>query len=125
TTVPRSGVHRIPQMALASARSPSRAVCPGGAQQRGLSNSDHGGALCVDEVDNGLELETADECDQLALVDHGEIEAFAFAADIYPDPSCHGQSIARLAPRIYRLHRQSAGSVAAAVQLRRGRLVLW
>ena len=38
-TRPQSGVQRMPQIDLASWRSPSRAVCPSGAQQQGLSTA--------------------------------------------------------------------------------------
>lgn len=65
----------------------------GGRAASRVNDADHRWRVGIDELNHRLKPETADEFHQPALIDHRDIEAFALAADIHPDPARHDASI--------------------------------
>jgi len=85
---------KVDSRAKAYFRFGQRVGAGGGAAPRAV-DADHRGPLRVDKLDYGIEPETADQREQPTIVDYRDIEAFALAADIHPDPACHDESIPR------------------------------
>jgi hypothetical protein len=79
----------MPQIDLASWSSPSRAVFPSGAQERGAVDRDDGRRIRNDKVNDLLARHAALEHQDPAVIDDRGVEALPLSAHINADPWSH------------------------------------